>query len=251
MNHATHSFIISTIAGLTTLIGALIIFIKSDKRNNIICSSLSFSAGVMIAISIFDLIPTSFKYLSDTYNIIPAMLVVSLFTIIGIIISFFISKLIPEKKEDNNNLFRTGILSMIVLMLHNIPEGIATFITSMNDITFGITIALAISLHNIPEGISIAVPIYYSTNSKLKPFIYTFIAGISELFGAMLTYKFLYPYMNDLILSFLFAIIGGLMIHIAISELLPSANRYGSINKIIKEVIYAAILMLICHYLLH
>ena len=250
MNHTTYSFIISTLAGLTTLIGALTIFIKSDKRNDIICYSLSFSAGIMITISIIDLIPTSLKYLKDTYNVIPSILITTLFIVIGIILSFFIKKIIPEKKDDNNKLFRTGLLSMIVLILHNIPEGIATFITSMNDITFGITLALAISFHNIPEGISIAIPIYYSTNSKIKPFIYTFIAGISELLGAFITYKFLYKYMNNLILSSLFAIIAGLMIHISMSELLPSAKEYGSINRIMKAIICAIILMIMCHYLL-
>ena len=140
---------------------------------------------------------------------------------------------------------------MIVLMIHNIPEGIATFVTSMNDTTFGIKLAIAISFHNIPEGISIAIPIYYSTNSKKKAFLYTFIAGISELVGSFITYMFLYRYIDDMIMSLLFAVIGGLMINIAVSELFPSASQYGKIKNIIISIICTIIVMLFCHYILH
>ena len=51
----------------------------------------------------------------------------------------------------------------------------------------GISICIAIALHNIPEGISIAIPIYYSSKSKKKTILYTFIASLSEPFGAILT----------------------------------------------------------------
>ena len=80
---------------------------------------------------------------------------------------------------------------MIAMIIHNIPEGIATFITTNNDITLGISLAIAIALHNIPEGISIALPIYYSTNKKKKAIFYTLISGISEPFGAILAFLFL------------------------------------------------------------
>lgn len=67
---------------------------------------------------------------------------------------------------------------MIAIILHNIPEGIATFVATNSDITLGISLAIAIAMHNIPEGISISVPIYYSTNNKRKPFIYRSISFI-------------------------------------------------------------------------
>ena len=72
MNNVMFSFFISGLAGLSTLLGALIIFIKSDKKENIICYSLSFAIGTMISISILDLIPASFNYLNKTYNTHPA-----------------------------------------------------------------------------------------------------------------------------------------------------------------------------------
>lgn len=69
---------------------------------------------------------------------------------------------------------------MIAIILHNIPEGIATFLTTSENVELGISLAIAIALHNIPEGISISVPIYFSTNNMKKAIWYTFISGMSE-----------------------------------------------------------------------
>ena len=94
------------------------------------------------------------------------------------------------------------------------------------NMSLGISLTIAIALHNIPEGISIAVPIYYSTNSKFKAIFYTFMSGLSELFGAIITYVFLKPFINDFIMGILFSIIAGIMIHIALCELLPTSLNY-------------------------
>lgn len=77
------------------------------------------------------------------------------------------------------------------------------------------------------EGISIAVPIYYSTGNKYKAILYTFISGLSELFGALITYLFLSPFINDFIMGILFSFIAGIMIHIALRELFPASLKYN------------------------
>ena len=92
---------------------------------------------------------------------------------------------------NKENLYRVGIISMLAIILHNIPEGIATFISTTKDTSLGISLATSIAFHNIPEGISISIPIYYSTKSKTKAILYTFISALSEQIGAILTYLFL------------------------------------------------------------
>ena len=140
-----------------------------------------------------------------------------------------------DKVSNNNSLFKVGILSMIAIILHNIPEGIVTFIVSNKSIMLGVAICIAIALHNIPEGISIAVPIYYSTKNRKKAILYTLIASLSEPFGAILTGLFLINYINDMILGLLFAFIGGIMIQISVGKLLPTGNNY---NKKISFVFF-------------
>ena len=64
MNKLVISFLLTSMAGLSTIIGYFMIFIKGDKEK-IITFSLSFSASVMITLSIIDLIPSSLKYLNN------------------------------------------------------------------------------------------------------------------------------------------------------------------------------------------
>lgn len=220
-----YPFILTTLAGFATLIGALPIFVKIKDKNKIISASCAFASGVMICVSILDLVPESLRYLRINYTGIILILLAFISIIIGIIISFFLEKIV-DKTSDNNNLFKVGILSMIVIILHNIPEGIVTFIVSNKNIMLGLSICIAIALHNIPEGISIAVPIYYSTKSKFKAILYTFISAISELLGAIITYLFLAKYINDIILGLILSFTAGIMMQISVNKLLPTSNNY-------------------------
>ncbi|MBE6160055.1 MAG: zinc transporter ZupT [Lactobacillales bacterium] len=224
MNSTLISFLLTTLAGLSTLIGSIVIFLNKKNKDKIIISSLAFASSVMILISLTDLIPESYNMLKNIFKLFPLILIILISINIGIILSFYIKKYIPENK--NNNLYKVGLISMLAIIMHNIPEGMATFMASNTNISLGISLTIAIALHNIPEGISIAVPIYYSTNSKIKAILYTFISGLSELFGAIITYIFLKPFINDFIMGILFSIIAGIMIHIAISELLPTSLSY-------------------------
>lgn len=218
MTNTVYAFLLSTIAGISTLIGFLFIFIKKD-RESVISKALGFASGVMITISIIDLIPNSFLLIINRYNLIYTLFLIIMGFLIGVVISSIIDKKIEKKSKNGLKLYKLGIITMLVIMLHNIPEGIATFMTTTNNVKLGLVLTIAIALHNIPEGISIGIPIYYSTNSKLKSFFYTFISGMSEPLGALISYLFLSKFINDTILGIIYSIIAGMMINISINEL--------------------------------
>lgn len=234
-----YGIIVSSIAGISTLVGYLFIYIKADK-NKVISKSLSFASGVMLTLSLVDLIPTSINYLKmDNRSLLYAVL----FFFVGIILCLIIN----TKIKDNDVLYKTGILSMIGIMIHNIPEGIVTYILSTVDMKLGIIFAIAIILHNIPEGISISVPIYYSKKSKKKAFLYTMISGLSEPLGALLSMIFLYKYISNFLIAILFSLIAGLMSYISIFELMKTSFKYDK-NKI--YILYGSFFILIVEILL-
>lgn len=111
-------------------------------------------------------------------------------------------------------------------------EGIATFLSSYQEMSLGIKLGIAITLHNIPEGISIAVPIYYATRSKYKAFKATFISGVAEPLGALIAFVFLKNYVSEIMISIVLIIVAGLMITLSIQELLPKALTYKE-NKLL------------------
>ena len=222
MNNTYLAFLLTTLAGFSTLLGTILILFKFKNKDKIVANSLSFAAGVMITVSILDLVPESIKLLRFTGN--------SFFTIslsfIFIIISSLIDIYLPSQTYKNDNLYKVGLISMLAIIIHNIPEGIATFIATNSNVFLGFSLALAIALHNIPEGISISVPIYYSTKNKRKALLYTLISALSEPFGAILAYLFLSKFINNTILGLLFSLIAGIMLQISFCELIPSAKSY-------------------------
>ena len=225
--------LISTLAGLSTLIGALLTFlnIKKSQYNKFITFCLAFSISIMIGISIFDLIPESFFQYSSVYGMSKSIILLLVAFIISYIFITTLSMLIKKetKKED---LYRLGILNMIVLIFHNLPEGIATFLSSYQDLTLGIKLAFAIMLHNIPEGISIAIPIYYSTGNRKLALKNALISGMAEPLGAMLAFVFLKSFISEMMISIILIVVAGLMITLSIQELLPEALKYKE-NKIL------------------
>ena len=247
MNITTYSFLLTFIAGFSTLIGSLLIFFKVNT-NKIIIGALAFASGVMFAVSISDLIPEAISLL--TYKNYIEIPLIAIFVTIGMVLSMLIDKYLPTNENySQNGLFRVGIISMLAIILHNIPEGIATFMATSSDINLGISLTIAIALHNIPEGISIAVPIYYSTKSRGKALLYTFISGISEPFGALLAFLFLKPFINNLAMGLLMAIIAGIMTHIAFYELLPTSKKYNNHKLTYIFFIIGFLFMIINHFI--
>lgn len=244
------ALLVSAIAGLSTILGGLVIFFKFKSQNidKFITASLAFSLAIMIGISITDLIPESTHVLLESLGIGKGIIYSVIFFSIGIILIKFLNKLIA-KAESKSDLYKLGILNMVALILHNFPEGIATFMSSYKDIGLGIKLAIAIAFHNIPEGICIAVPIYYATNSKKEALIKTFLSGIAEPIGAIIAFIFLSKYITNSLISIVLILVGGIMITLAIEVILPKAKAYN-LNKYLYLGFIIGIVLIVFNYLM-
>ena len=246
INNIIYPFIITLVAGLSTILGSLIIFfnIKHSKINKFITICLSFTISIMIGISITDLIPNSFNILNNYYNLFNILIIF----IISFLIAFIIIKqlnILINKKLTNSSLYRLGILNMLVLIIHNLPEGIATFMSSYYDINLGIKLSIAIMLHNIPEGIGISVPIYYSSNNKLKAIKATIYSAVAEPIGALLSFLLFKNYINNIFISIILIIVGCIMITLSIEQILPKTKKYKENNSMILGLVIGTIVVII------
>ncbi len=218
-----NAFFLTLLAGFSSLIGY--IFVCTKKINDkVIASTLGLSAGVMFSISILDLLPNSIYFFKLSFYSVFSYLFWILFFIIGVLLSLTLSDYIDRK---NGNLYRVGIVSFVVLIIHNIPEGIITYLTTTIDIKMGLFLMISIAIHNIPEGISIAIPIYYASKSRMKTFIYVFISALAEPLGAFIAYIFLEDNLSNMIIALLYAIVAGIMISISLTELIPEGKEYS------------------------
>lgn len=149
------------------------------------------------------------------------------------------------KNNGNPKLYKTSLLVAVGIFIHNFPEGIAVAVGTIKEVELGILLAFAIALHNIPEGIAVSVPVYACTGNKKRAFMWSFLSGISEPIGAILTWLILAPFINNYILNALLAVVGGLMVYISLDELLPIsrslAKEHVSIFGIISGIFVMSI----------
>ena len=143
------------------------------------------------------------------------------------------------------SLAKTSLFTFIGVFIHNFPEGMATFIGTISELQLGLILAVAIALHNIPEGIAVAVPIYACTGDKRKAFKWSFLSGMSEPLGAIVTWIILTPFINEFLLSAMLAIVGGIMVYISLDELLPVSRSLGKEHISILGIITGMFVMTI------
>src|SRR5690606_5574866 len=114
-----------------------------------------------------------------------------------------------------------GMSTLCAIGAHKLPEGLATFIATVVSPALGALLAVAIAIHNIPEGVAIALPVYMATGRKDYALWASLVSGLAEPLGAALGYFILAPYMSDTVYGLVFGLIGGVMVYLALDELLP------------------------------
>ncbi len=236
------AFALTMIAGLCTGIGGIIAFFTKASNKNFLSASLGFSAGVMIYVSMIEIFGKAQDSLVSQLGERSGSWVTVLAFFGGMGLIAIIDKLIPthanphemktmENTDDSVDLKiklnRLGVFTALAIAIHNFPEGLATFISVLQEPQIAVPIVVAIAIHNIPEGIAVAVPIYHATGSKKRAFLFSFLSGLSEPIGALVGYLILLPIMNDLVFGILFAGVAGIMVFISLDELLPAAREYG------------------------
>ena len=226
------------------LIGSGITVLTKLTNKKFLSVSLGFSAGVMIYLSMMEILPEAGEYLGAVSGEFKGDLFTLAAFFIGILLMWFLETVIAphghghgcgfhgeshsHSTHDPSKLMRIGQLTAIALGIHNFPEGLTTFVSALQGLEIAIPIVIAIIIHNIPAGISISSPVYHATGSRAKAVKYTFLSGLAEPAGALAGWLILVPFMSDLVFGFLYAGIAGVMIFMSFDELLPSARAYGS-----------------------
>lgn len=139
-----------------------------------------------------------------------------------------------DDARQHRKLMRMGLFTALAIGIHNFPEGLATFLSALQDPALGLAIAVAVALHNIPEGISVSVPIFYATGDRRKAFTYSVLSGLAEPLGAGIAYVLLLVFLGGdtnvippQVMGILFGGVAGIMVYISLDELLPTSRAYG------------------------
>ena len=225
------AFLLTLLAGLSTGIGGLAALPKRAANHKFLAASLSFSAGVMIYVSLIELFFQAKDALTAFLGERAGGWCAAAALFGGMLLIALISRILPEpdrqETKDLRQWTRTGLLTALAIAVHNFPEGLATFISAMQEPGVAIPVVAAIAIHNIPEGLAVAVPLLAATGSRRKAVGIALLSGLAEPAGALLGYLLLRPIMNELIFGLLYGVIAGIMVFLAFDELLPAAAREG------------------------
>lgn len=248
MSQFEFALLLSFVAGLTTVLGSLIAFFAKKTNTKFLCYALSFSAGSMLSISLSHLLPSTVEALKKNYSSTESFLYTSFVFLFGGFFIYLVGKVLfknddlhkgfphktmPDLHMRSSKISKLSKLSILAVCIHNLPEGMATFLSALDGGTIGYAVALAIALHNIPEGITVSVPVFYSTGSKSKAIFVSLLAALAEPVGALLGYFVIGAFIPAALSSLTLSFAAGIMVFIALDELIPTSREYGGSKEVI------------------
>jgi ZIP family zinc transporter len=244
--------VLATLAGLSTLIGAGVALFLRAPGSRVMALTLGLSGGVMIYVSFVELLGSSVAAI----GFLPANLTFFL----GMGVMFLIDTLIPHEylaehvcdapdsrpgcgRGEQARLLKIGLFVALGIGIHNFPEGMVTLAGTLHDPSVGLAIAIAVAIHNIPEGLAVAMPILAATGSRRKAFRWAALSGLAEPVGAAVTAAVLVPFLSDALVGYALAAVAGIMVFIALDELIPASREYHSGHYAILGIVAGMVVM--------
>ena len=155
------------------------------------------------------------------------------------------TKDLPELyNHEKENLRRMGLVTALAIAIHNFPEGLATFVATLDDPAVGAALAIAIAIHNIPEGICVSMPVYFATGDKNKAFLWAALSGASEILAAGLGWIILSHVVSSTIYAILFGLVAGMMVNICAYQLIPTAHKYDPSDSVVSHSILIGMIIM-------
>ena len=226
--------VIGSIAGIIgTGSGGLIILFVDKITKRFLSFIMEFSAGLMMSVVCFDLLPEAFSLGGIGVTIVG--MVIGTVLIVGL--DDLIRRLeVVKRAIHKGSLLRAGILLAVGIALHNFPEGVAIGSGFDASMSLGLSLALVIALHDMPEGIAMAIPMRAGGMAKGRVIFWTILSGVPTGIGALL--GGVLGGISNMVISICLGFAGGAMLYIICGELIPESKsmyrgRLSSIGNIL------------------
>lgn len=231
------SLLITSLVGLFTLIGSVIVILTNNSKK-VVDFSISIGFGVLSTLILIELLPESIELINTKYELLPSILIFALLITLGILALKLLDKFIPDHDHHNkNNLIHIGLITSLALFIHNYLEGMAIYASINNSIKFGSLLGLGVALHNIPLGMSISS--FFYSKGKVKTILLSLVVSLSTFLGGLTLVLFKDFIINDFVRGIILSITLGMLLYIVIFELLDHIleNKKNSIVGIILGIL--------------
>ncbi len=217
------------IVSFISLIGVLSLSVNIKFIKKMLLYFVSFAAGALFGDAILHLMPEAF----EKNNAI----IVSLFILLGIAVSFFIEKVINwrhchhyDNDEHCKHKYKAfTYMNLIGDSVHNFIDGLIIAGSYLVSIPLGISTTLAVVFHEIPQEIGDFAVLIHGGFSKEKALFFNFLTALTAIIGALVA-LFLTRYvpgLNNVLVPFA----AGTFIYIAGSDLIPELHKEVDLKK--------------------
>ena len=220
-----------------TALGAATVFFFKTVNRRVLDGMLGFAAGVMIAASFWSLLAPAIAMAEASGG--PGWLPATIGFLLGGAFLWGVDKVLPhlhlgyptEEAEGLHTSWRRSVLLVLVITMHNFPEGLAVGV-AFGAVAAGLpsasfagaaALALGIGLQNFPEGMAVSVPLRREGMSRGKSFWYGQLSGMVEPVAGVLGAAAVL--LVQPLLPYALAFAAGAMIYVVVEELIPESQR--------------------------
>ncbi len=205
---------ISVAAGVCTALGAIMLFVKKRWDNGSLAVFLGLASGVMVAVVLFDMLPSALVF--------GGWVKTGIGVLSGLVLLALCDRQLFDRSAARNSLAALGYMIMLGIAMHDLPEGMAIALGSEMKARTGMVIALGIGIHNIPEGMAIAAPLLMAGVKQLRLLGQILLVGLITPLGTVI--GFLAVALLPRLLPFLLGLSSGIMIYLVLFQLWPQAR---------------------------
>jgi zinc transporter ZupT len=207
--------ILSIATFFMTMLGGLLALRLQDRLHLI----LGFSAGAIIAVAFFDLIPEAIS-LAGPKNGPAAVLAMVAAGFVGYMILDRTIAPHGHKGERTEKLWQRGALGAGSLSVHSFLDGFAIGLAFKVSAGVGAVVAAAVLAHDFSDGINTVGVVLNKKGGNRSALGWLLIDAVAPVIGAAST---LFLNLHEQVLGFLLALFAGFFIYISASDLLPES----------------------------
>ncbi len=200
---------------LSTFMGGLFALRFKDKLHLI----LGFSAGAVIGVAFFDLLPEAIDLATQSYNLPTITSLVAL----GFAIFLILDRAISLHFHDDDHSQERGQLSATSLSIHSFLDGLGIGLAFKVSPAVGWVVAAAVLAHDFSDGINTISVILKNKGEKKQAFKWLLIDALAPAIGVVATMFFT---VSQPILGLILALFAGFFLYIGASDLVPESHHY-------------------------
>lgn len=214
----------------TTVGAGMVFFLKNEIKPGLKKLLYGFSAGVMIAASVWSLIIPSIEMSEGKYrfSFIPALVGFLLGVVCLILADVFLCRLSMNSEKFNLD---NNFMLILAVTIHNVPEGMAVGVAlgsalesrSLAVLTSALVLSVGIALQNLPEGAVVSFPLLADGHSKKRAFLIGTLSGIVEPIASAITLLLMTVITS--VLPFVLSFAAGAMMYVVVCELIPESQE--------------------------